>query len=183
MTYALSVERDAISFLIHYEINEVTLVRVNFFLLSVFLITSCGGGGDTSSGTDSPAPSPTPIANFTPGMTPDPAPTATPSSNATPMETPSSNPTPMITPTPNQEIFEVAVQLNSGNLTLNWTDISANSYRVLIWSGDSAPLVFSSIDTDLETAIAPGDYTLIVEAYDELGNSVFSDPEFIEVQQ
>ncbi len=146
---------------------------MNLLLVLLFLISSCGGGG-TDSDSDDPFPSPTqtPISGITPGSIPDPVATSTPPSE----------PTPMFTPTFDPENLEVEIQLINRNLELNWTDLSANNYRILIWSGNATPLIFNAVGTELETAIAPGDYTLLVEAYDELGSSVFSEPEFIEVQ-
>ncbi len=84
-------------------------------------------------------------------------------------------------------ITQPSVQLSfdSGMLNVSWNDANAQSYRVLYWI-NSDPALNESMATGNEHAISAtenGTYTLLVEAYDDLGNSVFSNPQQIEVVQ
>ena len=68
-------------------------------------------------------------------------------------------------------------------MTVTWNDASAQSYRVLYWAPGSVNPEESSTGEFQFSAFldVAGQYTVIVEAYDELGNSVFSAPSFVEV--
>ena len=132
------------------------LRKVTLSLLVVSLI-ACGGGGTPSSPSDTPS-------------TPVPAPT-------TPSSEPPTSPTGVLT-TPIVNVTMVDQQLQ-----LQWTESFASSYRVLYWAEGEAPqeattndlsYIFATLDTDA--------YTAIVEAYDDLGNSLFSAPISVEVQ-
>ena len=132
------------------------LRKVTLSLLVVSLI-ACGGGGTPSSPSDTPS-------------TPVPAPT-------TPSSEPPTSPTGVLT-TPIVNVTMIDQQLQ-----LQWTESFASSYRVLYWAEGEAPqeattndlsYIFATLDTDA--------YTAIVEAYDDLGNSLFSAPISVEVQ-
>ena len=75
----------------------------------------------------------------------------------------------------------VSVVSKNGNFDLNWNDTDAYQYRVLYWQDSDAP------EEDLTNAttytlppLSRGKYTVLVEAYDELGNSLFSAPVALE---
>ena len=73
------------------------------------------------------------------------------------------------------------VAVNSG-ISLNWNDSNANQYRVLYWQGNNAPQEHITTSTTYTTPpLSIGIYTVIIEAYDELGNSLFSAPVILEV--
>ena len=66
--------------------------------------------------------------------------------------------------------------------TLTWNDMNAASYRLMYWQGTDAPDELSTTDTAYTLPpLSRGDYTIVAEAYDPLGNSVFSAPVTIEV--
>ena len=76
----------------------------------------------------------------------------------------------------------VALTMENNNIYLNWSQGNANQYRVLYWKGNNAPE--EQITTSTEYAFPPlstGSYTVLVEAYDEMGNSTFSVPVALEV--
>ena len=141
-------------------------MKVSFSLLLVFLLASCGGSETTSntdnSNSSTPVPEPTPVATSAPNPTPEANPPASPPEN--------------------MESIQVEAQLMNRRLEISWSNISADNYRILITNGNASPLVFNTFETAMVTEVNPGSYTVIVEAYDELGNSVFSNPEFVEVQ-
>ena len=149
--------------------GEQGMPVVNYFLLLrkvtlLFLMVSliaCGGGGTPSSSSDTPT---TPVPDSS-------EPPTTPSSE------PPTSPTGVLT-TPIVNVTMVDQQLQ-----LQWTESFASSYRVLYWAEGVAPqeattndltYIFATLDTDA--------YTAIVEAYDDLGNSLFSAPISVEVQ-
>ena len=60
-----------------------------------------------------------------------------------------------------------------GNFDLNWTDTDAYQYRVLYWQGTDAPQEhLTNTTTYTLPPLNSGEYTALVEAYDELGNSL-----------
>ena len=76
----------------------------------------------------------------------------------------------------------VTVVTENGNINLDWNDIDAAQYRVLYWQGNDAPQEFMTASTAYTLPpLSTGYYTVIVEAYDELGNSLFSAPVALEV--
>ena len=76
---------------------------------------------------------------------------------------------------------KVEVQVQNGRFSLNWNDTNAEQYRVLFWHGNEAPGEHLTTDTVFTLPpLSRGDYTVIVEAYDALGNSVFSTPVSVE---
>jgi hypothetical protein len=84
----------------------------------------------------------------------------------------------------NNELVKPSVNLTTenNNIYLNWSQSNANQYRVLYWQGKDAPQ--EQITTGTEYTFPPltiGSYTVIVEAYDEMGNSLFSVPVALEV--
>ncbi|MFL0800983.1 MAG: hypothetical protein K6L80_11070 [Agarilytica sp.] len=67
-------------------------------------------------------------------------------------------------------------------MALNWSDASAASYRVLYWSAAQAnPVENITTSQSFSQSVAEGSYTVVVEAYDEFGNSVFSAPAIVGV--
>ena len=67
----------------------------------------------------------------------------------------------------------------NGNSSLEvlWDNSNASQYRVIYWRDGEPAQFFTTSDTEFTSPnLAPGDYTVIVEAYDEQGNSLFSDP-------
>lgn len=74
--------------------------------------------------------------------------------------------------------------VDAQQLNLFWRDSNADSYRVLYWLEGStgAPSEYVTNALGYSTpSLSPGRYSVIVEAYDELGNSLFSDPLSLEV--
>lgn len=69
------------------------------------------------------------------------------------------------------------------SIVVAWNQSNASHYRVLYWEGSEAPQEY--VTSDLEHTSPPvtagSEYTVIVEAYDELGNSLFSEPSTLEV--
>ena len=159
--------------------GEQGMPVVNYFLLLrkvtlLFLITSLiacgGGGGEGGGGSDNTGNS----SSDTP-TTPVPGSSEPPT---TPSSEPPTSPTTGVLTTP-----IVNVVMNDQQLQLQWTESFASSYRVLYWAEGEAPqeattndltYIFSTLNTDA--------YTAIVEAYDDLGNSLFSAPISVEVQ-
>jgi hypothetical protein len=76
----------------------------------------------------------------------------------------------------------VSVVTNGSSANLSWDNSNADQYRILYWEGNNAPqeYITSSTDYTLPT-LGLGFYTVIVEAYDELGNSLFSTPVTLDV--
>ena len=78
----------------------------------------------------------------------------------------------------------VNVSENSGSTILNWNGSNADQFRVLIWQGDDVNLFGNDAPQEYMTngitytlpSLTSLTYTIIVEAYDELGNSLFSAP-------
>ena len=84
----------------------------------------------------------------------------------------------------NNELVKPSANLTTenNNIYLNWSQSNADLYRVLYWKGNNAPQ--EQITTSTEYTFPPlstGSYTVVVEAYDELGNSLFSVPVTLEV--
>lgn len=74
--------------------------------------------------------------------------------------------------------FTMSAHNIDGNLTISWTDANAASYRVLFWN-EQGQLHEWTTSGNTQVIPAPqstqaGQY--IVEAYDALGNSIFSEP-------
>jgi len=68
-------------------------------------------------------------------------------------------------------------------IELSWAAIGAHSYRVLYGLVGQRPQQIFTQDTDVVTTELnlSGDYQILIEAYDELGNSQFSAPVILEV--
>lgn len=147
-----------------------------FISLMIFsaLVSSCGGES-TESGLFHTSPAETPIR--TPGEPGMPEPTISATPTATPQTT-SEPETGVTTPT-------LSANVNNKTLNVSWNNVSAASYRVLVWQDQtSAPIVVTTSNLNSSVALADaGNYTIMVEAYDALGNSVFSEPRFMEVTQ
>ena len=78
----------------------------------------------------------------------------------------------------------VNIAVERDRINLNWNDSNADQYRVLIWQGDDVNLFGNDAPQEYMTngitytlpSLTSLTYTIIVEAYDELGNSLFSAP-------
>lgn len=80
------------------------------------------------------------------------------------------------------QVPQVANQTENDQLTVSWSDSNAQQYRVLYWQGSEAPQEFITSDlTFTSSPLSAGSYQVLVEAYDELGNSLFSAPMTVEV--
>jgi hypothetical protein len=76
----------------------------------------------------------------------------------------------------------VQVVRESGKFKLKWDDSGASQYRVLYWQGTDAPDESTTAGTAYTLPpLSRGDYTVIVEAYNALGSSMFSAPVAVEV--
>ncbi len=78
----------------------------------------------------------------------------------------------------------VNIAVERDRINLNWNDSNADQYRVLIWRGEQAGVWGNDAPQEYMTnsitytlpSLTSLTYTIIVEAYDELGNSLFSAP-------
>jgi len=157
--------------------NNKKKIRTIWVATLVVTLVACGGGSsDSEKGL---LVIETPVAD----------PTIEPSPTATPVaETPPPGPTQTPDPTPTPTFGELLtpslnVTSDAGVLTVNWNDAGAQSYRVLFW-GPNEVDPMESFTTQLQFSTfldVDGQYSVIVEAYDELGNSLFSEPSFVEV--
>jgi len=72
--------------------------------------------------------------------------------------------------------------VENSRINLSWSNSFADEYRVFYWRGNDAPQEQLVVERTLTTAVlSSGTYTVIVEAYDDLGHSLFSRPETVEV--
>jgi len=73
--------------------------------------------------------------------------------------------------------------VNSGSqLEVSWSDSNAYRYRLLYWKEGEKPTQHSSHSLNfILEVLTSGNYFILVEAYDELGNSLFSKPVSVEV--
>ena len=77
---------------------------------------------------------------------------------------------------------QVNLQRNGNQVQVSWNDANASSYRVLYWQEGSRPNERSTSGNSLSLDnLSSGTYNILVEAYDELGNSIFSVPSQIGV--
>ena len=84
--------------------------------------------------------------------------------------------------TENSSIPIVKVVNSGSQLEVSLSDSNAYRYRLLYWKeGEKPTQHFShSLNFTLEV-LTSGNYFILVEAYDELGNSLFSKPVSVEV--
>jgi len=76
----------------------------------------------------------------------------------------------------------VNLEVDGNDVYLNWTESNADQYRILYWEGNEAPQEFVTSGTEYTfPPLASGTYSVVVEAYDGLGNSLFSVPVMLEV--
>lgn len=182
--------------------------RMAGFLFICISVASCGGGqtssdsnllsrGDTpnqaspspepsTSPDPSVEPSPAPSPSSSPVVTASPTPTTTPVVTPTPSSTPDPDATPTPTPTPTPVVLskpQLSVSITASGLNVNWGQNTAYRYRVLYYLDDIH--VGDTLTNSVSSHVLPvndfGTYTVIVEAYDTLGNSLFSDPAVVEV--
>tara|TARA_R110000868_G_scaffold286311_1_gene546753 strand:- start:554 stop:1123 length:570 start_codon:yes stop_codon:yes gene_type:complete len=150
-------------------------------------VVACGGANTESSekgllgvgSSPTPTPAASPTATATPIVTATPLPVTPTPSPATPTATP--DPTP--TPAPG-ELFgpTLSVLSDAGSLSVSWNNSNASRYRILVWSeGNPRPETTETTQLSFSTVVPSGDHTVMVEAYDELGSSVFSAPATVEV--
>lgn len=64
-----------------------------------------------------------------------------------------------------------------------WDPVSAKEFRVIIWPENDLPQIFVTTSFEFSTPeiMSSGEHIILVEAYDELGNSLFSDPSALEL--
>ena len=141
------------------------IIDKRFFLLTPFILvlslalTGCGGGSGNDANSDT-ALSDQPSNDQT--------------SNDQINDQTETNDGQLIAPT-------VTDNSNNSGLSIRWNDSNAESYRVLFWTGDDSPQEHQTSDLEFTINTASGNYQVIVEAYDELGNSMFSTPISVEV--
>jgi len=76
----------------------------------------------------------------------------------------------------------VATRIERQQIIINWDDSHADSYRVLYWQSNEAPREFTLSSLSYRTpTLSVGQYNVLIEAYDALGNSLFSPPFIVEV--
>ena len=76
----------------------------------------------------------------------------------------------------------VNLSTENNSIYLSWSQSNANQYRVLYWEGNNAPQEQLTTSTEYTfPSLSAGLYTVIVEAYDIIGNSLFSAPVMLEV--
>lgn len=95
-----------------------------------------------------------------------------------PITTPDPIPDPQPLSKPNASVL-----VGGSRLNVSWDNVQAVLYRVMIWSENSRTPETRELEvtsTTIDTSLS-GELTLVVEAYDVLGNSVFSDPLYMEV--
>jgi hypothetical protein len=74
-------------------------------------------------------------------------------------------------------------EVRDSNLELYWTESFASKYRVLYMAEGQTPIqLFTNVVGMTINNPQSGNYTFYVEAYDELGNSLFSSPTRVLVQ-
>lgn len=77
---------------------------------------------------------------------------------------------------------QVSAVIDNGQLQIQWSDAGAMRYRVVYGQDNQIPMVRVTAERSLQVAnLSAGTYRIIVEAYDALGNSLFSVPVLIEV--
>ena len=77
----------------------------------------------------------------------------------------------------NPAVPVVNVAEENGRIILNWNNTEADQYRTLYWKGNDAPQEYMTKNTTYTLPLlSQGTYTILVEAYDTLGNSWFSVP-------
>lgn len=79
-------------------------------------------------------------------------------------------------------IPKASVKAADGMMQVSWSDASAVRYRVLALRESESPREATSVGLRADLPAEPGSYSVVVEAYDALGNSRFSDPVAIEVK-
>ena len=76
----------------------------------------------------------------------------------------------------------VSLQREGNNLQVSWDDVNAESYRLIYWQEGAKPLQLNTTSRVLNLSnLSSGTYTIIVEAYDALGHSIFSKPSLVGV--
>ena len=84
--------------------------------------------------------------------------------------------------TKNTSIPVVKVVNNGSQLEVSWSDSNADQYRLVYWKeGEKPTQHFSHLLNFTLDDLTSGNYFILVEAYDELGNSLFSKPVSVEV--
>jgi hypothetical protein len=82
-----------------------------------------------------------------------------------------------VNPLPTQTLT-VTGENDGNNFMVPWNDVGADSYRVLFWDNDGNVYepTTASLSLSIASAIRRLSGSLVVEAYDARGNSVFSSP-------
>ncbi len=150
-------------------------------------LSGCGGGAaDQEKGllgqSSNPTPEPTATAEPTPSPGPNLTPTVTPEPTVTPNPTAAPTPEPTSRPDPEQpsDLVKpvVSASVDGSVLNLSWDAEGASSYRVIYWLENRVePSEFETASSAFSSPpLTAGSYTVLIEAYDALGNSLFSDP-------
>lgn len=116
-------------------------------ILVAISVAACGGGGGGGDATASQPASPSTDNPVTPSQ-----------------DEPSSD-DPL-------EPFALSVSANAPQVT--WTDANAVQYRILVWEENSEPQEYFTSGLELTINQLEPDQYVIAEAYDEFGNSIFS---------
>lgn len=160
------------------------------------MMVACGGGQTSEDsllfgGPERLVQSPSPVPNpgQSPTTTPLPEPTAPPQPTTPPSPVVDPTPTPdpnQPTPTPTPVILSkpsLTVSITANGLRANWNQRSAYEYRVLYYRDDVDMGEYFSAGPSMDLPLNDfGRYMVIVEALDTLGNSLFSDPAYVEVK-
>lgn len=70
-----------------------------------------------------------------------------------------------------------------GQLSVTWSESNASEYRFIYTDtdGEISDTVTSSLTAQSQAELPAGEYSLLVEAYDHLGNSIFNEATVVEV--
>ncbi|AWB66000.1 hypothetical protein C2869_05905 [Saccharobesus litoralis] len=76
----------------------------------------------------------------------------------------------------------VTSQVTGNQVSLSWADSGANQYRVLYWYGNETPneIVTQALNVTLNDLSQLTGLTILIEASDERGNAVYSQPIIVE---
>ena len=76
-----------------------------------------------------------------------------------------------------------SVQQSGESIEIFWDPVSAAEFRVIVWPVNDLPQTYVTQEFEFSTPVlnSSGEHIIMVEAYDELGNSLFSDPSTLEV--
>lgn len=170
----------------------------SIYLLTVLLVSACGGGGSGGGSDNSPNDNNPPTQNppvIEEPITPDPVVPTEPTTPENPDPVApaepvisTSNPLPPAKTLASTAMSELAVASittqngGSGNLELSWPENASEQYRVLYWSSDGQTheIITTSNSATLDASTRNLGGQLVIESMDDMGNSVFSSPVVVE---